>query len=265
MISAYCELKASNKLAANNLNYSQQFFTALRGLRFVGWSPQSQDQVDFGKDIANELKGNVSSNADCGPDPTGSSDRVFYSVSFFDGINTKFLSKWLANGKTGVRDAVRASAGEIHYTFGGTNKFVDKVGISNTETIKPWDPAKQKPDIPEVPTLILKGSADTVPVGGASEYIFLNALAGPRTLIEFPGIGHFYILPSIPSNFSSTSPACSPSRSIRNCLIYSFLIMSSTDFKNPTINGILPVTTNLGTDPSTGAILTPAFATETRV
>jgi pimeloyl-ACP methyl ester carboxylesterase len=260
VLDSYCELKANNDLATNNLNYSQKFFKALWELRNVGWSPQSPTQsgrqLDFAKDIRNELEGNVSNDVDCGPDWTGSSDRVFYAVSFFDGLNRKFLSKWLTNGKTGVKDAVRASAGEVHYTRGGINRFVDRVGISDTEPIEPWDPARYNHD---VSTLILKGSADTVPAKGASEYIFLNALAGPRTLIEFPGVGHSYNLGDIPdrpppsdyqtvdSSFSDMYPQCSPGKSIRHCLIYTFLEMSPTDFKDTAVNQILKVIISIAT------------------
>jgi hypothetical protein len=82
-------------------------------------------------------------------------------------------------------------------------------------------------------------------VGGAAEHIFLNALAGARTLIEYPGVGHFYILPKIPSTTRPTTegnPAvCTPGAWILDCLIYSFLEMTPGDFSDPDVNRILPV------------------------
>ena len=156
----------------------------------------------------------------------------------------RFLSKWLANGKTNVRDAVIFSAGEVQYVKGGINKYVGKVGISNSETIEPWDPARYQHNIT---TMILKGTADTVTAGGAAEYIFINALSGFRTLIQYPGIGHLYILPPLPANFQSKLPgnpeACVPrqpiSRPIRDCLIYSFLELSPAAFNNSAVTRLL--------------------------
>lgn len=250
VISAYCELKAGNELARYNLEYSRQFFRALRGLRDVGWFPTIPRQVDFGKDIGDGILGTTSSVTDCDPDVTGSSDRVLNVVSIYDGVNMRFLKKWLENGKTNMRDAIRASGGEAHYQR-GINKYINKIGISNSETIQNLDPARYKHD---KLTLILKGGADTVPAGGAAEHIFLNALAGSRTVIEYPGVGHFYITPALPSGFQSTLPgnptACAPSstisRPIRDCLIYSFLAMDPVVFNDPTVNRILPVIVNHG-------------------
>ena len=247
VVKAYCELKAQNELASNNLDYSQQFFSALRLLRQVGWSPQSSVQVDFGKVIENEYFQRPSGNPECGPDLTGSSDRVFNVVNIYDGINVQFLDKWLANGRRGVHDALKSSGGEVHYVKGNINPYLGKLGISDNEAIEPWDPARHKHD---VVTIILRGSADTVPAGGATEHIFLNALGGPRTLIIYPGVGHSYVLPSIPSTAPpSTLPnqtACGPTRPVRDCLIYSFLAMNPTDFRNSAVNQILPIMAGQG-------------------
>jgi pimeloyl-ACP methyl ester carboxylesterase len=237
VVGAYCEIK--NELVSNNLNYSRAFFRALRDLRNDGWAPPLTGPSVI---IVSELRGLIKSSAQCVPDLSGSSDRVFNVVSIYDGLNMKFLSKWLANGKTNVKDAVRASGGEVHYASGSINKQLEKVGISNTEVIEPWDPAQHKHD---TPTLILKGSADTVSAGGAAEYIFLNALSGPRTFINYPGVGHSYTAMGELSSFPSTLPgtACVPSTSstskpLRDCLLYSFLEMSPAVF-NATANGIL--------------------------
>jgi len=234
--SAYCEIK--NELVSNNLDYSRAFFGALRDLRNDGWFNVG---LFTGPSfvIATGLKGLLPSTADCVPDLSGSSDRVFNVVSIYDGLNMKFLSKWLANGKTNVKDAVRASGGELHYASGSLNKQLEKVGISNTEVIEPWDPAQHKHD---TPTMILNGSADTVSAGKAVEYIFLNALSGPRTFINYPGVGHSYASMGVLSSFPSTLPgaACVPgtSKPLRDCLLYSFLEMSPAVF-NATANGIL--------------------------
>jgi pimeloyl-ACP methyl ester carboxylesterase len=241
VVSAYCELKAQNELARYDLDYSQQFFRALQRLRDVGWFPTSNTQLVFGMQIKDGILGTAPSASDCGPDLTGSSDRVRYVVSIYDGINMRFLKKWLESGKRNLSDAVKESGGDAHYER-NINRYVDKIGITESETIEPLDPARYKHN---KPTLILKGSADTVPVGGAAEYIFLDALAGPRTLIEYPGVGHFYILPKIPLAAQSTPEAnpavCTPGAWILDCLIYSFLEMSPKDFSNPDVNRILAV------------------------
>lgn len=240
VVSAYCELKAQKQLGELD-KYSQQFFQALRGLRDVGWFPAFKTQVVYGTQIKDGVLGTTPGAADCGPDITGGSDRVLYAVTIYDGINMRFLKKWLDNGKTNLRDAVKASGGEAHYK-NDINKYLKKLGIVESETIEPWDPARYKHDIP---TLILKGTADTIPAGGAAERIFLNALTGPRTLIKYPGVGHFYILPKIPSTSQPTTeenPAvCTPGAWILDCLIYSFLEMSPDTFNNPNDNKILPV------------------------
>jgi pimeloyl-ACP methyl ester carboxylesterase len=233
VVGAYCEIK--NELASNNLNYSRAFFRALWELRNDGWLPPSTGPSVI---IASELKGLVPSTTDCVPDLSGSSDRVFNVVSIYDGLNMKFLSKWLANGKTNVKDAVRASGGEVHYASGSINKYLEKVGISNSQVIQPWDPAQHKHD---TPALILRGSADTVSAGGAAEHIFLNALSGPRTFIQYPGVGHSYGTIGVLSSMlhPTLPPVCVPSKPRRDCLLYSFLEMSPAEFNEPTVNGIL--------------------------
>ena len=242
VVRAYCEIKA--ELVSNNLNYDQEFFGAVRNLRNVGSLPEYGLPMVYGLLISDELRQNLVSHApDCGQELSGSSDRVFNVVSIYEGLNMRFLSKWLANGRTNVKDAVRASAGEVHYASGNINKQLEKIGISNTEVIEPWDPARHKTN---TPTMILNGSADTVSAGEAAEYIFLNALSGPRTLFNYPGVGHLYDLPGLPSSFQSMLPgtACVPStppKPIRDCLLYSFLEMNPAVFNDPNVNGILGV------------------------
>ncbi|MGN6715993.1 MAG: alpha/beta fold hydrolase, partial [Candidatus Binatia bacterium] len=247
---AYCQLTASNLLATNALAYSQRFFKALAKLRLFGtssWPPNDpfrNRQVEIARDIKEEFSGTGTQSPDCGPDISGSSERVFYVVSIYDGLNTRFLIKWLANGRTDIEDAVKASAGEVHYAQGDVNRFVNKIGITNDETVTPWDPARYKHD---VPTMILKGGADPVPSGGAAEHIFLNALDGPRLLIEFPGVGHGYFLPIIQGPSTGSGPsACRPTASrILDCVIYSFMEIAG-----------------LSNDPPTGQILNTIVAND---
>jgi pimeloyl-ACP methyl ester carboxylesterase len=200
---SYDKLKADGQLEKYGLSkYSRDFFRSLSSLRMFGWLPLDKDadlhqrhdadRKDFGTVISCEI---LSQNGadDCpglqtkGPD---SSERVFYVLSIYDGINPRFLDEWLKNGKQHVRDALRKSGGEA-----GVNEYVENVGISESETIRPWDPA----DFPHNrPTLVLKGGADTVSAGGQAERFYLDALTGDRTLIEFKGVGHQFGLPIIP-------------------------------------------------------------------
>jgi pimeloyl-ACP methyl ester carboxylesterase len=253
VISEYCALK--DELAKYQLDkYSLQFFRALRSLRDVGWFPAWQRQEHWATQIKDGVLGSTSVDADCGSDLTESSDRVLNVVSIYDGINMRFLKKWLDNGRANLRDAVRASGGETHYER-GINKYLNKVGIDESETIVPWDPARARYKH-DKPTLILNGSADTIPVGEAADHFFLNALDGPRILINYPGVGHVYFLPRIPSKpelapsesltecncIPPEKPAvCMPGAWILDCLIYSFLEMSPETFSSPNDNNVLPV------------------------
>ena len=148
------------------------------------------NQVRIGHRIKEEILYSHQVIDDCsalkGHDSPGSSIRAQYVVRTYDGINMPFLREWLKNGKQQVVDALKKSGGEAN-ELRHVNTYIGKIGISDDETIEPWDPAQYKHDRP---TLILKGSADTVTAGGAAEFIFRDALTGDRTFIEFPGIGH---------------------------------------------------------------------------
>lgn len=204
VIDSYDKLKADGQLEKHRLSkYSREFFRSLRLLRMVGWLPldihaappqkRDTDRKHIGAVISCEI---LSQNGadDCPGSQTqergDSSDRAFYVIGTYDGINPRFLDEWLKNGKQHVRDALRKSGGEA-----GVNEYVENVGISESETIRPWDPAEFPHNRP---TLILKGGADTVSAGGQAERFYLNALTGDRTLIEFPGIGHLFALPRLP-------------------------------------------------------------------
>ena len=194
VIDSYCELTTKNELKNYQLdNYSQEFFQQLRNLRMFGWRPKDKfstdDQVRIGHRIKEEILYSHRMIDDCSAqkhDSRDSSKRAFYVISTYDGINMPFLREWLRNSKQHVVDALKKSGGEAN-NLRNVNQYIGKIGIRDSETIEPWDPAQYKHD---QPTLILNGSADTVTAGGAAEYFFRDALTGDRTLIEFPGIGH---------------------------------------------------------------------------
>lgn len=63
-----------------------------------------------------------------------------------------------------------------------------KIGIVENEKICPWNPADYRH---EVPTLLIKGSRDTVVAGCQGEDFLINGLKdGSRVLLEFRGLGH---------------------------------------------------------------------------
>jgi pimeloyl-ACP methyl ester carboxylesterase len=252
LISAYCEPEVRQELKDSGLDkYSVIFFRALRGLRDVGWQERSVDrdeQITWGKRIRDGIEETEPIPDSCqngsGLDATGASDRVFYVVTTFDGISLRFLDALQKSERPIVSDALRRSGGSAHYER-RINKFLEKVGIADDEQIVPWNPAKHQYD---GPTMILKGSADTVGAGQAAEHFFVDALTGARVLIKYPGIGHDYGLPLIPVGSPATtfrsSKVCEPdgkTHLIRDCLIYSFLEMSPEAFIDPNVNKILPV------------------------
>ena len=199
VIDSYCELKNKNELANYMLdNYSKEFFISLRNLRMFGWRSRDEfstdDQLRIGHRIKQEILYSHLVIDDCAVqrlrDSPGSSKRAFYGVGTYDGINMPFLREWVKNGKQHVIDALKKSGGEAN-ELRNINQYIEKIGITDAETIEPWDPAQYKHNRP---TLILKGSADSVTAGDAAEYFFREALTGvDGTLIEFPGIGHALI------------------------------------------------------------------------
>jgi pimeloyl-ACP methyl ester carboxylesterase len=246
LMSAYCEPEVRRYLKDSGLDrYSVVFFRALRELRDVGWHQRSadrDDQIMWGKRIRDEIEKSEPIADSCSE--TGLSERVFYVVTTFDGINPRLLDALKQSGAKHVIDALRRSGGKAHYES-HINKFLEKIGIADDETIVPWNPAKHPYD---GPTMILKGSADTVSAGGAAEHFFIYALTGARVLIKYPGIGHQYRLPLIPLGSPATtfsdSNVCHPdgkAKEIRDCLFYSFLEMKLEAFTDPNVNKILPV------------------------
>ena len=204
VVDSYCELANTNELQTYGLNsYSSEFFKQLRNLRMFGWPPEESDTTNqdrIGHRLKEEILYSHRMTDDCSGeqmhDLPGSSKRAFYVTSTYDGLNMPFLREWQKNGRQNVLDALKKSGGEAN-NLRNVNEHIGKIGIRDGETIYPWDPAQYKHDRP---TLILKGSADTVPAGGAAEYIFRSALLGPRTFIEFPGVGHSLDVPEISSD-----------------------------------------------------------------
>ena len=92
---------------------------------------------------------------------------------------------------------------------GAAKKFgrdqVRKIGIVENEKICPWNPGEYRH---EVPTLLIKGSRDTVVAGCQAEDFMINGLKdGSRVLLEFRGLGHDVSVANLyegsdPSNWS---------------------------------------------------------------
>jgi len=197
LVDFYCKPKTQEELKKSGLDgYSPEFFNRLRLLRMYGWLPESihkSIQVEGANIIVDEVLsgGNYRCSGEDSEEPVGSSSRVFNVVGVYDGINASFLNQWIKNGKQRIRDALRESEGDAHLND------LEKVGIGDGDSLKPWDPADYKHN---KPTLILKGGADTVSAEGQAERFYLEAATRDRTLIEFPGIGHSFGLPEIPAN-----------------------------------------------------------------
>lgn len=206
---AYCELRNNGELRRYGLEeYGRKLFASLRDIRFVGWQPISSlmwQQAKIGKAIAVSLnpqlipKLYLSRNDmvldegadDCFEDPDQPAHRILYVLRTYDGLLPRFLKEWLDTGKTKIHTALRRSAGVSEK---GLNKFLEKIGIADDAPIEPWNPAKFRHS---VPTLILKGEADPVTAGGQAEYYYTDALKGYRALIEFEGVGHWFVLPEV--------------------------------------------------------------------
>ena len=195
VIDSYCDLKNKGELENYRLDdYSREFFQALRNLRMFGWRPKAEfstdNQVGIGHRIKEEILYSHRAIDDCSVatrlDSPELSNRTQYVVRTYDGINMPFLREWLKAGKEHILDALKKSGGQAN-ELRNVNKYIGKIGIRDDESIAPWEAAHYKHDRP---TLILKGSADTVGAGGAAEFFFRDGLTGDRFFIEFRGIGH---------------------------------------------------------------------------
>ena len=146
-----------------------------------GWRPKDEfstdDQVRIGHRIKEEILYPQVID-DCSPlnghDSPGFSNRAQYVTRTYDGINMPFLREWLRNDKKYVLDALKKSGGEAN-NLRNVNKYIEKIGITDAETIEPWVPAQYKHDRP---TLILKGTADTV-TGRRRSGVFLARRVDP--------------------------------------------------------------------------------------
>ena len=209
----YEKLKESGKLKDAGLvknaendeqEYSRLFFKKLGELRNIGWQPTAhgglnERQVEALKVIALELNPNLkdklgtAGREDGSAGEDGSADgsyRALYVIRAYDGFRPRFVKDWLATGRQNVRAALKKSAGRA-----GVNRFIEKIGIGNDKP-KVWDPANDKYKH-GVPTLILKGDADPATAGGQAEHYYEKAITGPRTFIEFKGVGHGFDLPTV--------------------------------------------------------------------
>lgn len=201
----YEHLKESGELSTAGLDqeqYSRLFFEKLRELRNIGWQPITigglqQKQIQAVKVIVKGLAPNLQATRELGTlepealsadDASDESYRDLYVIRTYDGLYRKFLKEWLADDRRDVRAALERTSGRA----GGT-EIIKKIGIGD-DMPKIWDPADHKHS---VPTLVLKGGADPVTADGQAEYYCEQALIGPRTLIEFEGIGHGFDLPLV--------------------------------------------------------------------
>jgi hypothetical protein len=69
-------------------------------------------------------------------------------------------------------------------------RLLRKVGFETSDNICPWDPGNHKHD---VPTLVLKGSADSATNGCQAERLIKDGLSGIKVFVEFPELGHSWI------------------------------------------------------------------------
>jgi pimeloyl-ACP methyl ester carboxylesterase len=201
----YEQLKESGELNNAGLDpeqYSRLFFEKLRELRNIGWQPITigglqQRQIQAAKVIVKGLAPKLPATKELGAlepdarsvdDPSDESYRDLYVIRTYDGLHRKFLKEWFTNDRRDVRAALERSGGRA-----GGNEIIKKIGIAD-DMPKIWDPADCKHS---VPTLVLKGGADPVTADGQAEHYCEQALMGPRTLIEFEGIGHGFDLPLV--------------------------------------------------------------------
>jgi pimeloyl-ACP methyl ester carboxylesterase len=205
LVDAYSDLRRKGLLKKYKLdNFSRNFFRQLRDLRLVGSMRSRREfvarQIEIGRAIREEAgteKQEIVKDDRPGKETINQrerhmqdSHRVFYAMGVFDGITPRFLR---ARVRSGNKKALKEIGGNAHFREKkAINIWLNKVSIDKKTKIVPWDPARFSHG---VPTLILKGGDDPVTAGEQAEYIFSNALTGPRTLISFPGVGHDISLP----------------------------------------------------------------------
>ena len=189
VVENYCDLQKD--LQKLGLHYSRAFFQNVRSLRHLGSVPRDdQSRVAIGKALVNEIRQGPQKDTACNYRVEEQENhRNFFVMTAYDGISAKFLKEWGVSGdKKDFRRTLRQSTGTA-----GVIRHVTKVGIAkDVSEIKAWAPRNHKHSIP---TLILKGRDDPVSAGGAAEEVYNRGLTGPRTFIEFPGVGHQFELP----------------------------------------------------------------------
>ena len=117
----------------------------------------------------------------------GESQRGNYVYGVYDGvarwISTVMGEKACFSGRDMEKFAAQSSGEK-----GFARDQVKKIGIVADEKICPWNPADYRH---EVPTLLLKGSRDTVVAGCQAEDFYKNGIHDRRgVLLEFRGLGH---------------------------------------------------------------------------
>jgi alpha-beta hydrolase superfamily lysophospholipase len=198
VIDEYSRLK-SNELKLYQLdNYSENFFRQVRELRFYGPSaindgPQ-QEIIRVGKVIRDQvLYGQQNALDETLFQHVQGHQRLTYAMAIQDGANWLYLKERIANYTSNSRNALKAIGGDANKQR-NVNIWLEKVKIDDQHEIRPWDPSEYRH---HVPTLVLDGKADPVTACGQAEHIYSKALAGPRTLIRFPGSGHQIALPAV--------------------------------------------------------------------
>lgn len=247
-------------LKSERLGYSLEFFRSLRRLRHTGWLPIDEDlfkgspinvdtaQSYLGLVIAKELLGDGDFDSELGkslsqdgedasakaatllkdafeyfaPAPSRNSQRAYYVFSVYDGLSKKVMAQKKSDGEI-TQDDIESIGGKLHVQ----NPFLSKVGL-NRESVKAWDPKQYV--VHDIPTLVLKGGADTVSEGGQVEYIFNESLRGPRMLLDFPGVGHSMTLPPLVDSEAFGS------RHARDCLLREFLDKDFAEFAKSRIH-----------------------------
>jgi len=226
VIDQYSRLKR-NELKRYQLDkYSENFFRQVRELRFYGPSaindgPQ-QKILRVGKVIRDEVLYGQQNMADEKTlQHVQGHQRVFYAMPIQDGANWLYLKERIAKGRSDGRTALRAIGGEAN-KLGNVNIWLEKLKIDDMHEIRLWDPSSYRH---QIPTLVLDGKADPVTACGQAEYVYSKALAGPRTLIRFPGNGHQIALPAVEEEEATVpmvsgtirvSPPAIPPREVRD-------------------------------------------------
>jgi hypothetical protein len=126
-----------------------------------------------------------------GQEGSAGSNRANNVFGAFDG-NDQWIPKMLRSGIVCLSaEEIKSFANGPADQFKIARELIRRIGVSPETKICPWDPREFAHS---VPTLILKGGADSVIAGCQAEYFFNNGLTRDRrVLVEFPGLGHWTI------------------------------------------------------------------------